>query len=243
MPQKQKKVDLQPVNFYEVLKKEGGYLQETHNPHYDEHKIKLPFQMIIAGKTGSFKTNTILNLLRVTPDTWSRFVYVTKDKDEPLLNYLADKVPDVEIYEGLQKLPNLSDFDKTKNNLVVVDDMVAEKNQEIVNEFVIRCRKKGCSIIYCTQDWYKSPQTFRKNLSHIILKRIPKASDLDRIMRDYSLDVDKDTLRKIYKYASVEDDKGNETNFLLIDLNNKNPNEVYRRNFEPINLDEFKRMI
>jgi hypothetical protein len=113
-----------PINFYDVMPKK--FLKKTHNPHYDKHKIKLPLIMIVAGATGAMKTNTVLNILYNMPDTFSKIVVITRNKDEPLYNYLKEAIPKVEIHEGLQHLPDLDkEFDKKENSLVIFDDLVS----------------------------------------------------------------------------------------------------------------------
>jgi ABC-type lipoprotein export system ATPase subunit len=74
-------------NFYEA-KDMKKFLDKRENPHFNEHKIKLPFRMLIVGCSGSGKTNTLLNLIYMMPDTFSQIVIVTACKDEPLYNIL-----------------------------------------------------------------------------------------------------------------------------------------------------------
>lgn len=218
----------EPINFYEKMDKK--FKPVAVNPHYDKHKIKLPFRMIIAGASSAMKTNTALNIMFVMQDTFHKIVIVTKNKDEPLYNYLKSKEPNVEIYEGLQNLPELDkEFNKKENSLVVFDDLVLEKNQKVIEEFAIRCRKLNVSMMYITQSWYRVPKVIRQNLSYLILKQIAQTSDLDRILRDYSLGVDKVQLHEIYNYAT----EGSKKNFLMIDLD-ADTLEKFRRNFDII---------
>jgi hypothetical protein len=45
-----------------------------------------------------------------------------------------------------------------------------EKDQKAIEQYAIRCRKLGVSMMYLTQSWFKTPDTLRKNISHIIFK-------------------------------------------------------------------------
>jgi hypothetical protein len=222
------------INFYEKMPKK--FIKKTKNPHYDKHKISLPFIMIIAGSTGAMKTNCALNVIYTMPDTFTKIVIITRNKDEPLYNFLKDKLPDVEIFEGLSKLPDLDkDFDKTVNNLIIFDDLVLEKQPRKIEEYAIRCRKQGLSMMYLTQDWFRSPDTIRKNINYLILKKIPKKGDLDRILRDYSLGIDKDTLVKLYEHAVKGKDDKDKTHWFMIDLNESDDSPYkFRRDFSPI---------
>ena len=107
------------VDWYKKIPKK--YLLKQHNPHYDKHRIKLPFRMIIAGNSGSGKTQTLLNLLYNMPDTFENIYITTKNKDEPLYNYLEDKLKNkgLKITEGLENLPDLDSMDKEQNTLIV----------------------------------------------------------------------------------------------------------------------------
>jgi hypothetical protein len=53
--------------------------------------------------------------------------------------------------------------------------------------------------------------------------------DLFRIMREYSLGVDKERLKKIYESATTN----NKQDFLLVDLDAE-PSERFRKNFNDI---------
>jgi hypothetical protein len=222
------------INFYEKMDKKLN--PKVHNPHFADHGIHLPFRMIIAGSSGAMKTNTALNIINQMPDTFSKIVIITRNANEPLYNFLREKIPDVEIYEGLAKLPELDkDFDKKENSLVIFDDLVLEKKQDVIEEFAIRCRKLGVSMIYITQVWFRVPKTIRQNLNYIILKNIAQSSDLTRILRDYSLGISKEELHGIYKYATKGKSKEDKTNFLMIDIDAA-PLKNFRRNLTVIPL-------
>jgi hypothetical protein len=83
--------------------------------------------------------------------------------------------------------------------------------------------------MYITQSWFRSPKVIRQNLSYVILKQIAQTSDLDRILRDYSLGVDKEQLHEIYDFATAGDKK----NFLMVDLE-ADPMKKFRRNLSVI---------
>ena len=86
MPKKENLLEIK--NYYEVMNKK--YHLKNHNPNYEIHHIKVPFRMLIVGNSGSMKTNTLLNLLNIMTGTFESIFYITKNKDEPLLNFLED---------------------------------------------------------------------------------------------------------------------------------------------------------
>lgn len=218
------------VDWYKKIPKK--FLLKTHNPHFNLHHIKLPFRMIIAGNSGSGKTQTLLNLLYNMPDTFEKIFIVTKNKDEPLYNYLEDKLKDegVSIKEGISELPDLDSLDKTQNNLIVLDDLVNEsaKQQRPIADYFIRARKKNCSLIYISQSFYQVPKLIRDNISYLIIKQVSSMKNLTMICRECSLGIDKKQLKKIYDDATQS-----KQDFLLIDLEGE-PDERFRKNFDEI---------
>jgi ABC-type dipeptide/oligopeptide/nickel transport system ATPase component len=227
MPKKDDKEQL--INWYEKIPKR--FLTKSHNPHYDKHKIKIPFRLLITGASGSGKTSTLLSLINIMPNTWEKIVIITKNKDEPLYNWLEDKLgkDGLKIQEiNKEGMPDLDKFDKTQNNLVVMDDLVGEKNQKPMEDFFLRSRKKGCSLVYITQSYYQVPKMIRNNLTYLIIKQISSMKNLVMISREYDLGLDKQDLINMY-----EDATENKAGFLMIDLE-ANPKEKFRKNFDEI---------
>lgn len=219
----------QSINWYEKIPKR--FLTKSHNPHYDKHKIKIPFRMLITGASGSMKTNTLLTLINIMPNTWESITIITKNKDEPLYNWLEDKLgkDGLKIQEiNKEGMPDLDKFDKTQNNLVVMDDLVGERNQKPMEDFFLRARKKGCSLVYITQSYYQVPKMIRNNLTYLIIKQIASMKNLVMISREYDLGLDKQDLINMY-----EDATENKAGFLMIDLE-ANPKEKFRKNFDEI---------
>jgi ABC-type dipeptide/oligopeptide/nickel transport system ATPase component len=195
--------------------------------------------MIIAGNSGSGKTQTLLNLLYNMPDTFEKIFIVTKNKDEPLYNYLEDKLgkEGLTIKEGLTELPDVDSLDKEQNNLIVLDDLVNEplKQQRPVADFFIRARKKNASIIYISQSFYAVPKLIRDNINYLIIKQVSSMKNLTMICRECSLGIEKKQLKKIYDDATQK-----KQDFLLIDLEG-DKDERFRKNFDEIYvLDEEK---
>jgi len=218
------------VDWYKKMPKK--YLLKSHNPHYDRHHIKLPFRMIIAGNSGSGKTQTLLNLLYNMPNTFEKIFIVTKCKAEPLYEFLEDKLGEdgLSIKEGISELPDVDSLDKTQNNLIVLDDLVNEsaKAQRPIADYFIRARKKNASIIYISQSFYAVPKLIRDNISYLIIKQVSSMKNLTMICRECSLGIDKKQLKKIYDDATQS-----KQDFLLIDLEGEK-DERFRKNLDEI---------
>jgi len=81
-------------NFY---KKSGmsKYLIKQDNPNLHLHNLSvLPFRMVVVAPSGSGKTNFILNMLQkfsAGKGTFNTITIITKNKQEPLYEWLEDK--------------------------------------------------------------------------------------------------------------------------------------------------------
>lgn len=225
MPKKDKKKEAELLNWYEVIPKK--YLLSSHNPNYDIHKIKVPFRMMIVGASGTGKTMTLLNLIHNFDNTFNNIYILTKNKDEPLYNYLEDKLNNqgLEIREGINNAPVLDDLNKEEQTLIVMDDLVVERNQKVLENYFIRARKMNCSLIYISQSYYDVPKIIRKNLNYLIVKQLSSMSDLARIMREYSLGLEREEIIAMYENATE-----NKTDFLLVDLD-ADVKDRFRKNF------------
>jgi ABC-type dipeptide/oligopeptide/nickel transport system ATPase component len=232
MPPKEKKAEL--VDWYKKIPER--FLLKSHNPHYDKHNIKLPFRMIIMGSSGSGKTQTLMSLIYNMPDTFENIFIVTKNKDEPLYNYIDEKLGK----KGLKMmeidkdgLPDLDKLDKTQQSLIVMDDLVGEKNQKPMEQFFLRARKKNASLVYITQSYYAVPKMIRNNMTYLIIKQISSMKNLTMIAREFDLGMAKDTLTTMYKDATSE-----KKNFLMIDLEG-DQRDRFRKGFNDIyDIDE-----
>jgi type IV secretory pathway VirB4 component len=224
MPPKEKKAEL--IDWYKKIPER--FLLKSHNPYYDVHKIKLPFRMIICGSSGSGKTQTLMSLIYNMPDTFENIFIATKNKDEPLYNYVEEKLgkKGLKIYEiDKDGLPDLDKLDKTQQTLIVMDDLVGEKNQKPMEQYFLRARKKNASLVYITQSYYAVPKMIRNNMTYLIIKQISSMKNLTMIAREFDLGLSKDTLTSMYKDATAD-----KQNFLMMDLEG-DPKDKFRKGF------------
>lgn len=226
---KQKDDDDKLVDFYRHIDK--SLLKKYHNPNYEKHKITIPFFGLIAGGTGSGKTQTLLNILKKMNGTFEKIILVCKSADEPLYKHLISKIPSsqLEVYEN-GVVPSVDKYkDFSGQMLAVFDDMVNEKKAEQpIIEWAIRCRKiaGGCSFLYLTQSYYRCNKTIRVQCNHIFLKRLTSIRDLNMVVSEYGLGGMKDDIIKAYKDITKE----SKVPFLLIRTDSE-PHERFSRNF------------
>lgn len=214
-------------NFYESMPEE--MLDKAKNPNEHIHHLKIPFRMCVSAPSGSGKTNFILNLISMFSQgegTFQTIDIITRNKDEPLYRYLEKKCPDIIIKEGLKSLPVLDKMDKKANHLVVVDDLLLEKDQTPIVNYYIRCRKLNCSIAYLSQSYFDIPALIRKNCSYMVFLKIGGVREVKDILRNFGLGVSKEQLLAMYDYATAE-----KMDCLLLDLEADRTHK-FRKNFD-----------
>jgi len=242
------------INFYEVIPEK--FLLKVKNPYENEHKISLPLLAACVAGSGAGKTNWLLNFLEVMHDyqTFDRIVILCKNKDEPLYNALSEGLPDIEFHEirsekvkgkgtVLIGLPELDKFKKEQNTLIVFDDLVGEKNQEGIEQFYLRARKKNISCLYLSQSYFKMPKFVRLQLHMLFLLKLSSDKDLNLVLNEYAIGINKEELLAIYKYATREKfhfltihisaplEKRYRLNFkTIVDISHNNSEEIFENN-------------
>jgi Ni2+-binding GTPase involved in maturation of urease and hydrogenase len=231
MPPKKKQENipldaLKVINFYDIMPKH--LLNQAENPNFHLHNLKLPFRMAIVAPSGSGKTNFLLNLIHlfsVGKGTFADINVITRNKKEPLYDFLASKSDQIQIKEGLESLPQLDKFNKELNHLVVLDDLVTAKDQSMIENYYIRARKLNVSVIYISQSYFRIPKMIRQNLSYLVLLKLSGEREIKLILSEGGLGVDRNQLLALYDYATSE-----KFNALVIDY--EVPVEKrYRRNW------------
>ena len=55
------------------------------------------------------------------------------------------------------KIMNSSSLNETKKNLIIFDDCVTEKNQEVMSAYYTSRKHNNCNSIYLSQPWFDLP--------------------------------------------------------------------------------------
>jgi len=215
------------INFYKVMPKD--MIVEAKNPNYHLHKFKLPFRACVVAPSGSGKTNWLINFIHLCcqggDGTFADITIVTRNKDEPLYNFLSTKSDQIQIKEGLSNLPQLDKFDKKENHLVVLDDLVLSKDLSAVESYYIRCRKLNVSVVFISQSYFAIPKIIRNNCSYLILLKLSGHREVNMILKEAGLGLTKEQLLAMYEYATAE-----KFSPLIIDCESE-PNKRFRKGF------------
>ena len=233
MPPRKKK-DAEPpaeiVNWYEKIPKE--MLDNAENPNFNIHHLKVPFRMCVVAPSGSGKTNFLVNLIHLfsqgSKGTFGDITIITRNKDEPLYNFLTSKCDQIQVKEGIHNLPLLDKMDKKINHLVCFDDLVLAKDQSAIENYYIRARKLNCSVIYLSQSYFKIPKIIRNNCSYMVILKLSGNREVNMILSEFGLGVSREQLLGMYEFATKE-----KFSPLLIDLEEE-PFKRFRKGFTQI---------
>jgi len=210
-----------PVKFLDI---------PTPNPNKSLHGFDIPFRLCCVAPSGSGKSNWITNLISLFSQgsgTFANVFIICKDKEEALYKFLASKSDQIQVLEGLHNLPNLdTTFDKELASLVIIDDCMLDKNQDKVSQYYIRCRKKSVSIAYLAQSYFVIPKVVRNNSNYLVLLKLSGDRELNMILKENSLGVDKNTMLNLYKYSTRE-----KFSPFIIDIESTDDYKKYRKGF------------
>jgi hypothetical protein len=212
------------TNFYKYTKQEA-----THNPHYDTHLITIPFRLLCIAASGGGKTLFFCELLRQMGGTFEEVIVCTRCRDEPLYVLMAKRLGGlVRFYEN--EVPDLDEFKKDKKQRIICfDDLILSRSLNArIGEYFIRSRKFNISCVYLSQSYFAIPKIIRQQANYIVLKKIGSLKDLKLIIREFSLDLDLDSLIALYNRITAND----VLDFLMIDL--QDMDKRYRHNFTPL---------
>ena len=219
------------INWYEKLKDELTP-QTKLDKNFNKHHI-LPNSMVLAiGGTGTGKTNSLMSFLAFKNDSFYKIIlYTGSTGEEPLYQYLKQKIPELEIYTDINEVPDLKEFDdeyKDKEKLIIFDDFInlSKKQMNKINEYLTAGRKFGFTVFLLAQNYVSVSKIITRNINYFIIFKLNDNVSINNIIKNHNVDdVDKDKFKDAYKYSTAE-----KLNFFMIDL--KGPKEKrLRHNF------------
>ena len=222
-------IDNSMINFYEnaSVKK---LMTKSHNPHFNKTGIELPCRIGLIGGSGTGKSSWVMNFLARTTDTW-KHIHIIYKCPEPLYEFLEKQLKgkNITFYTNQSKLPPVNDLEiKGENVLVIFDDCVTGSDQQHqgCKELMIRGRKKGISTLYLSQSYYKIPKIIRLQLGYLIIFKLSSSKDLNMILSECSLGVEKEEMQAMYKQSTKD-----KFNFLKINLGISDTSKKFSHNW------------
>jgi len=211
------------------------------DPTYKSHLIKPNSMVLCVGKSGSGKTNSIIEFLsRKNSRFYEIIIFTGSNTDEPLYNFLKARINGIQLIDDIKNLPkieNYKDTDKSLEKLLIFDDtiMLDKKIMKEIEKFYMMARKLGFTCVFLAQDYHSVSTFIRRNINYLQLFKMADFKDMKNILSKYCTEIDIDTLKNMLNYATNEP-----MNFLTIAINEPE-NGKYRRNFnEILNPLEFK---
>ena len=169
------------------------------------------------------KTNLLFNILTLNP-VYEKIYIITK-QPEYKYSFLISKFPnDVKIFYQNEEY-DLDDLNDGKKQVCCIfDDLIKDNNN--INEWFVRSRKKICSNFFLSHSYFKISKTLRLNIHYLIFLKIPK-NQLLQVYIDQSINIEKE---KFYKIIS----ELNRYENILLDLNNPVEQLQIRKNLNEI---------
>lgn len=188
-----------------------------------------PFRLYTVGPSGCGKTNEIVNLILNHLD-FDKLYVLAGDTQEDLYQYLLCAMEERGIptcvTNEIENIPALDQMDKTKQNLVLIDDFVTQEFP-LFDELWMRGRKKNVSSIYISQSYFKGPKMVRLNSNYFMLFDVSDKKQIRQIVDSHScktsFDDFMDMYREIHKVPY---------NFMLIDKHTDIPKLTIRKNWD-----------
>ncbi len=193
-------------NFYNKSEVKKLLPRVVPNPGFKNTQMLIPSRVAVVAPSGTGKTQWILNYIARSSGSFGHIILVHK-QDEPLYDYLRNQIgsKNITMYKSLGLLPSPDNLDMPdKSILLILDDVVADKKQEVLENYFIRGRKIGLGItcVYLSQSYYDIPKLIRKNMTYLIILKLSGERELSTILRNYSLGIEPKQLLAIYKDAT-----------------------------------------
>jgi hypothetical protein len=231
------------TNYYNHLPKDNKIVYNNPN---ECHLVPVhPCKILITGRSGNTnkkagKTNLVLNIIEKCNNFERYYLFCKMLGNDPLYDELL--IPKLQQLEdkfntsiliiksnSLDDVPNVNSelIDPKYQNLIIFDDMIDEDKKSLrkVEQYFVMMRKKNCSMIFITQNYFETPKTIRKNCDYFLFTSLSGENDLSEIYQDQAKnDITKEQFIQMYKNA-VQD------GHLMIDKNMSDVKLKFRKNF------------
>lgn len=219
-------------NWYDKIDKEF-VRKPKKDQSYCNHYMEPMKHTALIGQTGTGKSNAFVDYLKRRPDTFYKIIIFTgSTSDEPLYNFLQDKIPELEIYTDIDELPELNSFDdddKDQEKIILFDDFTDLPKPKLkkINEYFKSGRKFGFNCWCAGQNYVSIPKNITRNCQYFIIFKQNDNCTLSNIIRNHNVDnIDKEVFHNAYNTATSEP-----RNFLMIDTTSGAGIKKIRHNF------------
>lgn len=184
-------------------------------------KLRTPFTCIVAGATGSGKTEFVLRLLRyrdaLLDPPVNRVIYSYERYQSKF-----DEMKGVEFVKGSDYTLRRGD-----NTLLIIDDQMNVKESDLVRLFTVDSHHLNVSVIYITQNLFQQSKEYRTvalNAQYLFLFKSPRAIQQVTILASQLFPRGSNSSRAFvdaYKHATL-----NPFSYLMVDLKPDTPERL-----------------
>jgi len=218
------------VNFYSLLPKDKQKLPLGYKQHYIDKNSRI----LMIGSSGTGKSNSLLNFIEKSSGEFNEIIIASfSTTDEPLYNYLQQKIPQVQLINNIDEVPEVQSYDdndKKISKLIVFDDFVNLNKKEMKKlfDYAIASRKFGFTCVFISQSYTSVPKIISRNCNYLFVFRLNDKVSIKRIISNHSLSgiVSPEEIEKYY-YHCIKQPLG----FLLIDLKTTDDPKRFRCGF------------
>jgi uridine kinase len=180
---------------------------------------------MVAGPSGSGKTVFMQKILQdislmINPNI-DRIVYAYT-REQPIFDEMRKSIPIIEFVEGL---PDIDDFDRNLNNLLILDDLMQSVDKSIQNLFTIDSHHKNISVFFLTQNLFsqgKFSRTISLNCQYIVLMNNPRDRSQIHFLARQMFPTNSKFLIEVYEYVTLKQSHG----YVFLDLKQNTPNDL-----------------
>lgn len=232
------------INFYELPAMDDYKSKIDDREYKDATGFSINDHILLCGKTGSGKSNILMNYLYICQNLLSKpffnKIFMLVKKKEPITEFIKNKLGEefCEIHYDINSFPSVetfADMSKTNKNkyLIVIDDYVNDKRgiaDKKIMDYMTYGRGKNCVVMFLTQSYFDTKIFIRKNVAWVLLAGISGENDLKRILSDYKgKNVNIETLHNMYKFCKSE--PKNTPSFLKIYTQQCDETERFFKNY------------
>lgn len=170
-------------------KEKGGNKYQVLHPFF-----KNVSRVLIAGPSGSGKSNLLLQILLSPLIYYTEVILYTKTEEQQKIQELKKvfdeiskkaKIPNFFIIKN-GKVDDVETLEK-KYRVVIFDDYICEKGEmNAITKYFILGRHYLCSPIFLSQSYYATPKNIRINCSHFCIFNVGTKREVRSILADHN---------------------------------------------------------
>ena len=205
-------------NYYETVINKGK-TKKKRNAEFLPDKLI----MLIIGPTGSGKSVLLMNMILKGWVKFDKLYVYSKTLYQDIMIYLQQNIQAAEAAAKKRRvkdpkighfcneesqLPYPNECDSKKNNLLILDDCINEKQDGKIMSYFTQGRHNNFNVIYLSQSYHRVPkQCIRENASYVVLFEGLSGKDISSIHQAYSPNLSLEQFKQFYK-KGCEDDTG-----------------------------------